>query len=117
MPNLLPDARTLSDAKGEFSFDVDAQGLGKSPMKFSQNFSGEVSLEILNLRGELLKSEIVTAANVKTSAKTLCGSLPRGVYVAVINQQGKRTLFGKMNADQQFRGGQGGPNHGFHDHG
>lgn len=103
MPNLLPDARTLSDAKGEFSFDIGAQGLGKSPMKFSQNFSGEVSLEILNLRGELLKSEIVTAANVKTSAKTLCGSLPRGVYVAVINQQGKRTLFGKMNADQQFR--------------
>lgn len=105
LPNLLPDARTLSDAKGEFDFDVVVQGVGGQSLNFSRSLFGDFSLEIMNLRGELVKSEMVSAgsADVKALAVSLCDGLPRGAYILTANQQGKRTLIGKFGADRNLR--------------
>lgn len=100
IPNLLPKARTLSNDKGEFSFGDET--LSISGRNLSTNFNGlteDFTLEILNLRGEVLRSELVSAkkANVKAVAKSLSRNLPQGSYVMVARQNGKRMVIGKFS--------------------
>ncbi len=106
MPNLLPNARTLSDAQGEFSLGDAVLSIGshKVAHNFSKKNSGSFSLEVMDLRGKLVKSEFVngTSADLKTLAKNLVSSLPHGMYVLVANQQGKRSLIGKFSANQNM---------------
>lgn len=106
LPNLLPDARVLSDVKGEFAFADEVLAIGGRDVSqsFSKKLSGDFTLEVMNLRGELVESKFVnqTISDYKEVAKNMVARLPQGMYVLVANQLGKRTLVGKIGADRQF---------------
>ncbi len=103
LPSLLSNARTLTDEKGVFVIDEASLGIKKS-VQFKKDiisFNGKknVSIEILDLKGKVVKSKSLDS-NTGTypihNATKLTKGLPKGMYVIAVNIDGKRTPISKI---------------------
>ena len=103
LPSLLSNARTLTDEKGVFVIDEASLGIKKS-VQFKKDiisFNGKknVSIEILDLKGKVVKSKSLDS-NTGTypihNATKLTKGLPKGMYVIAVNIDGKRAPISKI---------------------
>jgi beta-glucosidase len=103
LPSLLSNARTLTDEKGVFVIDEASLGIKKS-VQFKKDiisFNGKknVSIEILDLKGKVVKSKSLDS-NTGTypihNATKLTKGLSKGMYVIAVNIDGKRTPISKI---------------------
>jgi len=71
----------------------------------AQTLTGKpVKVEVTNLNGKILKkANLNNVANSESEIKSLLSGLPRGMYLVVANDGGKRSLLGKFYADKTFR--------------
>ena len=103
LPSLLSNARTLTDEKGVFVIDEASLGIKKS-VQFKKDiisFNGKknVSIEILDLKGKVVKSKSLdsnTGTYPIRNATKLTKGLPKGMYVIAVNIDGKRTPISKI---------------------
>ena len=103
LPSLLSNTRTLTDEKGVFVIDEASLGIKKS-VQFKKDiisFNGKknVSIEILDLKGKVVKSKSLDS-NTGTypihNATKLTKGLPKGMYVIAVNIDGKRAPISKI---------------------
>lgn len=111
-PQVMPLSMTLSDAAGKFVFEEETLPISTGPVNGDFHFlqGKPYSLEIINLQGQILKQQMVNPSSyssVKEVAKNLMAQLPQGVYLATVNQNGKRQLLGKINASEKVSLGAG----------
>ena len=103
LPSLLSNARTLTDEKGVFVIDEASLGIKKS-VQFKKDiisFNGKknVSIEILDLKGKVVKSKSLdsnTGTYPIRNATKLTKGLSKGMYVIAVNIDGKRTPISKI---------------------
>lgn len=99
---VLPLERTLSGTDGKFLFSGKYGSEESSAIRpISQSLSGApIKVEISNLNGRILKRGVVeNLVNSNQEIRSLLSGLPRGMYLVVANDGGKRSLLGKVNAD------------------
>lgn len=102
-PKVLPQAMTLSDSEGKFVFGDESLPIISKPIQGNLNLWQGLpfELEIADLRGKILKRHLFENSNYAKAnevAKNLIAELPKGLYVAIVKQNGKRSLLGKINA-------------------
>lgn len=102
-PKVLPQAMNLSDSEGKFVFGDENLPIISKPIHGNLNlWQGQpFELEIADLRGKILKRHLFENSNYAKAnevAKNLIAELPKGLYVAIVKQNGKRSLLGKINA-------------------
>lgn len=103
LPSLLSNARTLTDEKGVFVIDEASLGIKKS-VQFKKDiisFNGKknVSIEILDLKGKVVKSKSLdsnTGTYPIRNATKLTKGLSKGMYIIAVNIDGKRTPISKI---------------------
>ncbi len=99
---VLPLERTLSGTDGKFLFSGKYGSEGPSNVRpIAQSLTGRsVKVEISDLNGRILKRGAVeNAVNSSQEIKALLSGLPRGMYLVLANNDGKRSLLGKVNAE------------------
>lgn len=99
---VLPTERTLSGTDGKFLFSGKYGSEGPSNVRpIAQSLTGRsVKVEISDLNGRILKRGTVeNVVNSSQEVKTLLSGLPRGMYLVLANNDGKRSLLGKVNAE------------------
>ena len=99
---VLPTEQTLSGTDGKFLFSGKYGSEGSSVLRpISPSLTGKsVKVEISDLNGRILKRGSVENVVISSQEiKALLSGLPRGMYLVVANNGGKRSLLGKANAD------------------
>lgn len=99
---VLPAERTLSGTDGKFLFSGKYGSDEPSNLRpIAQSLAGKpVKVEISDLNGRILKRGTVeNAVNSSQEVKALMSGLPRGMYLVLANNDGKRSLLGKVNAE------------------
>ncbi len=99
---VLPLERTLSGTDGKFLFSGKYGSEESSAIRpISQSLSGApIKVEISDLNGRILKRGVIeNLVNSNQEIRSLLSGLPRGMYLVVANDGGKRSLLGKVNAD------------------
>lgn len=106
LPSLLASARTLTDEKGVFTFDVSNSSIkGALPLQKDRimlNGRGKVAIEILDMNGKVVKSKTLdsnTGSYPIQNATRLTAKMPKGMYVVAVNIDGKRTPISKVSAN------------------
>lgn len=99
---VLPTEQTLSGTDGKFLFSGKYGSEGSSVLHpISPSLTGKsIKVEISDLNGRILKrGSVENVVNSSQEIKALLLGLPRGMYLVVANNGGKRSLLGKANAD------------------
>ena len=99
---VLPTEQTLSGTDGKFLFSGKYGSEGSSVLRpISPSLTGKsIKVEISDLNGRILKrGSVENVVNSSQEIKALLSGLPRGMYLVVANNGGKRSLLGKANAD------------------
>lgn len=103
-PNLLADARTLSDVEGRFSF-ADAS-LSIKPVRGELTGhmlyvpkDGDVTLKVMNSAGRVLRTETASVGagyQRIDNVGALAQGLPQGIYFVAATVQGNTQMIGKI---------------------
>ena len=99
---VLPTEQTLSGTDGKFLFSGKYGSEGSSVLRpISPSLTGKsIKVEVSDLNGRILKrGSVENVVNSSQEIKALLSGLPRGMYLVVANNGGKRSLLGKANAD------------------
>lgn len=125
LPNLLPDARILSDGEGKFSFamkvnstEPDGSGekgesvvaIGSMPVPLAENIYGlssskAIALHVLDANGKVMRQMNLHSTmngRLLDEANSLVAGLPKGVYFLVASIGQSRVFVGRVEGETRI---------------